>query len=148
MERLITMVDYIEHLQNGDATIDIQNRIKTNNLNDIGAEKYWLSIKYKDFLKQPLKLGYFIPCDLEGNIIEQPTCLKLNNCGCGEEQVLDCRDWKKEYREAQERVLFKNINLEGLDMLKHHISQKRTIEYMVQFNLELTENAKKQFNLK
>ena len=29
-------------------------------------------INYANFLKQPLTLGMFIPCDLDGNVLEEP----------------------------------------------------------------------------
>ena len=121
MERLITMTDFVLEQK------------------DWFGDKYKMLIDgYANFLKQPLKLGYFIPCDLEGNVLK--THQHFPNREMAEA-------YNHKFKEAQERVLFKDINLDGLDMLKHHINQKRTIEYMVQFNLELTENAKKQFNL-
>lgn len=112
---------------------------------------------YANFLKQPLNLGMFVPCDLEGNIIEQP-CDIINTDGCR-----DCAC--KEYKKSQERVLFKGFELDfksdyttivwnkEIDVevkFRNQDSQKTTIEkqfinHYTKGPLELTESAIKQF---
>ena len=37
-------------------------------------EKYRQIFKYAKFLKKPLKLEMFVPCDEDGNILEEPDC--------------------------------------------------------------------------
>ena len=41
-----------------------------------GIESYYstmqVSINYANFLKQPLNLGMFVPCDKIGNVLEEP----------------------------------------------------------------------------
>ena len=113
-------------------------------------------IKYAKFLKRPLTLGMFVPCDLDGNIIEQP-CDIINTDGCR-----DCAC--KEYKKSQERVLFKGFELDfksdyttivwnkEIDVevkFRNQDSQKTTIEkqFINHYTkpLELTESAIKQF---
>ncbi len=60
---------------------------------------------YAQFLKQPLTLGMFIPCDLEGNVLEEPT-----HHG---KSIETSRETLKEYQEAKDRVLF-----EGFEAIK------------------------------
>lgn len=54
--------------------------------------------KYANFLKQPLTLGMFVPCDDFGNILEQPI-----------ETIGEIEFYAKKYKEAQAKVLFKDI---------------------------------------
>jgi hypothetical protein len=73
------------------------------------SDKYNEIIKYSKFLKQPLKLGMFVPCDLEGNVLKPYQSRCELNCSCGEEAVKDCKeDRYNEYQEAKDRVLFED----------------------------------------
>lgn len=54
---------------------------------------------YAKFLKQPLKLEMFVPCDEDGNVFKN-----LDNSI----QAPDFKDWK-EYKQAKEKVLFEGF---------------------------------------
>ena len=58
--------------------------------------------KYAKFLKQPLKLGMFIPCDINGYILEDIT---------GQEMIPYYVDKVHRFLTAQQRVLFKDFKV-------------------------------------
>ncbi|MCP4053731.1 MAG: hypothetical protein GY739_11830, partial [Mesoflavibacter sp.] len=63
-------------------------------------------INYANFLKQPLKLGMFIPCDEDGNVLERPE-LYLDKV---KYVVNDTLNYK--YQQALSNVIFKIDNVE------------------------------------
>jgi hypothetical protein len=72
--------------------------------------------KYAKFLGQKPTLGMFVPCDEEGNVLEEPdlTCKRpVSNgvCQCGEESVKYCRDLSYKYQQALSRVIFEGFEL-------------------------------------
>ena len=91
--------------------IPLSDRIESINIlnedDDVFRRKVNDTIR---FGKQPVKLGMFIPCDLEGNVLEEPICY-----GVGDEQYFGSR--MDEYQEAQERVLFKGCTFEEEDFV-------------------------------
>ena len=91
---------------------------------------------YANFLKQPLKLEMFVPCDDEGNIITLP-----NACICTDL----CRLCKK-YQQAKEKVLFEGIPFEEAYYI---LSQRenKAIEDLARFNITLTKSAIKKLGL-
>lgn len=113
---------------------------------------------YADFLKQPLTLGMFVPCDEEGNVLEElKYCCDGNHCGCNGMPVNVCS--KKEidnYQKAKERVLFDGFEIDenNILMLKDCISLDinsfNNIEELITYGntqLTLTENAIKQIGI-
>ena len=121
---------------------------------------YDIIIRYKNFLKQPLKLGFFVPCDENGNVLEEPK--RWNDYL----QFPDSFDGNKEWGElynyelAIERILFKGLYWEGnyvignmpdeMIYVDEEFCQDMTIEDF--FNtiiskIELTETAIKQIGL-
>lgn len=131
-------------------------------------------VKYANFLKQPLKLEMFIPCDEDGNIIEL-----LHDIDYMSSRWTYYGNEVIKYRKAKEKVLFEDSILIDetmyhqtkrlLIMLKsyptfrifnqfyyHDGSIERqlfpnnenlTIEDLIQFELELTESAIKQIGI-
>ena len=69
---------------------------------------YDIIIRYKNFLKQPLQLGFFVPCDENGNVLKEPK--RWNDYL----QFPDSFDGNKEWGElynyelAKEKVLFED----------------------------------------
>ena len=51
---------------------------------------------YANFLKQPLTLGMFIPCDEYGNVFEVPTKENSNNTIDHDTKLMDYNDAKSE----------------------------------------------------
>lgn len=58
-------------------------------------------IKYAEFLKQPILIGQFVPCDLDGNILEKP-----NNYN---DKIIWLEGENRVYQEAEYRVIFKDF---------------------------------------
>ncbi len=110
-------------------------------------EKYCLMTgENARFLEQPLELGMFVSCDLEGNELEEPLNYKkwlrkeLNTTytiGAGEQ-----------YQQAGERVLFEN-HKHDLESLKDLIRYCPDVEDAIRFlhNSTLTKTAQKQIGL-
>ena len=109
----------------------------------VEGTKYKDLVNYAKFLKQPLKLGMFVPCDEDGNILEKPSAesyIILETCEYSKEWI--------DYKKAKEKVLFVFKPHFDISVIKHHISQGRNIEYLANFGeLELTESALKQIGL-
>lgn len=91
--KLISMVDFV--LEESDK---IYNKEDAN----IFASKV---NTYASFLKQPLKLGMFVPCDEDGNVLEEPK--KENYLTESGLYQTDCHTKAiKRYQKAKEKVLF------------------------------------------
>ena len=114
-------------------------------------------VKYANFLKQPLKLENFIVCDEEGDILEEPTNYEKRLLN----MMTEYNDEVYTYYQAKEKVLFEGIEFRkngGVNFLTikedtfaffdFNIKFKNlTIEDLIQYNLQLTENAVKQIGL-
>src|SRR5690606_26974580 len=61
---------------------------------------------YASFLKQPLKLEMFVPCDDDGNVLEEPCSIGVGN-EFYYERVLD------QYEQSKEKVLFEGFHSIG-----------------------------------
>ena len=123
--RLISMTDFILSMVDKKTALEIANK----------------SVLYARFLKQPLKLERFIPCDEEGDILEEPTNYEKRLLN----MMTEYNDEVYTYYQAKGKVLFEGIDLERAN---YYCSLKnRTIENFVTFNLELSESAIKQIVL-
>ncbi|MGV0921880.1 hypothetical protein ACTS94_16275 [Empedobacter falsenii] len=119
-------------------------------------------VNYAQFLKQPLTLGMFVPCDEEGNILEEPKDYDLGlKFPYSNNHSIEC----EKYQQAKERVLFEfdgelsliknksnfyiieDKNGVYLRILKN--KTKTTIESLLKFSVEitLTQTAIKQIGL-
>lgn len=117
-------------------------------------------VRYAKFLKRPLKLGMFMPCDEEGNIFEEPKlCCSGRECGCmGMPYNYSSHEELEEYYEAEERVLFEGFEVctcnselsvrkkNRLPLMKSEM-ENMTVEDLVKGNLILTPIAIKQIGL-
>jgi hypothetical protein len=134
----------------------------------IDAIQWKLTGEYAKFLIKKLELWMFVPCDKDGNFLEEPdlTCKRpesKGNCQCGEESVKDCREWWNEYQVAKQRVLFEGFEyVEQLENKKDknvpyhkflyngqlfYIEFEGTIERIVEREFELTQTAQKLIGL-
>ena len=85
-------------------------------------------VKYANFLKQPLKLEIFVPCDEFGNVLEEPKkeyfevrvnakCSDWDYLFNNEDKVIGYYDSKlfnnalKIYKKSKEKVLFEGFKL-------------------------------------
>jgi len=115
-------------------------------------------IDYANFLKQPLELWMFVPCDKGGNVLEEPKGYNYfmqddeNGCYEGDDES-KCR----EYQQAKERCLFDGWNpIAKIDIticieneLKHRLffPNCMDIENIVYTNTQLTKTAEKLIGL-
>lgn len=148
METLISMTDFVlEQLSIKQSTSEFKEIVKN----------------YANFLKQPLKLEMFVPCDKDGDVIPD----KENHF---------TRKELQEYQEARERCLFKGFEIFEMDednfiyitFLFNENNCKlifdkesnsflidtpvfdeyvEKIEDLVKYNLELTKTAQEQIGL-
>jgi|SRR6478609_70220 len=106
--------------------------------------------RYAAFLSQPLTLSMFVPCDEEGNVLEEPAIYEswLND----EESVFYHEGNGKEcltYHKAKQRCLFEGFSIcdRGnkdcvVHIGEHFLTWKgKNIEYLVPYNLPLNETA-------
>lgn len=117
---------------------------------------------YDHFIGQPLKLGMFVPCDEEGNVLEEPKDYDLGlKFPYSNKHSIEC----EKYQQAKERVLFEfdgNLSLirnktnfyiiedkNGVYLRILKNKTKTTIESLLKFSVEitLTETAIKQIDL-
>lgn len=118
-------------------------------------------IDYANFLKQPLTLGMFVPCDLDGNVLEESSWQleweKKKVCS------INLCVKSREYQEAKDRVLFEGFEIKEYSGKLLSVECSGTsvffkipskdwytpngfelIENLVKDGFELTESAKKQ----
>jgi hypothetical protein len=94
--KLISMTDFVLE----------QNKLLKNAPD--AYDQYCKMVNYANFLKQPLKLEMFVPCDEDSNVLEEPIRFKnwknydYSGTDIGFEQEKLCR----QYHKAQEKVLF------------------------------------------
>ena len=135
------MVEFISAKQK---TGVLANRFYNSKQTEILFEIY----NYANFLKQPLELGMFIPCDEDGNVIKSYYKDGIEHFdGIGIEEL----------HEAEEKVLFDNcVYDEEMEVVRYgigvdlfytdgSIKENETIEDLVKYNLSLTESAIKTF---
>ena len=103
---LIPMTDFVIK-QNYTTTLD------TSQIDFYDKELKILSNirNYAEFLKQPLKLEMFVPCDEDGNVFGEPEIYSqwvrenFNDELENEERINQCKD----YHQAKEKVLFEGF---------------------------------------
>ena len=96
--KLVTLIDFV-----------LQENKNGQQVNSITSQLHYelRSIKkYATFLRQPLKLEMFVPCDDEGNILEEPEDYeqRLPN------MMTEYNDEIYRYEQAQEKVLFYDVD--------------------------------------
>jgi hypothetical protein len=104
MKNLIPMIDFV--LEQSEIGFEIQI---LSHQNKNRADRFSKLVKYANFLKQPLKLEMFIPCDEDGNILEEPMNYKYwVKKSIGIPYILDLRQYEI-YQKAKEKVLFEGF---------------------------------------
>lgn len=137
-----------------------QNKILKTYVNHLRRPLFERCVNYANFLKQPLNLGMFFPCDEDGNVLKEPNPKEIYPAPTAEEEI-DFLDCLEQYQQAKEKVLFEGIEFErisGVNFIKinedtfafHDFNIKfknLTVEFLVQYNLQLTKSAIKQIGL-
>lgn len=94
-DKLISMVDFVLEL----------NEIPMHFPDEV-SERLNQYVKYAKFLKTPLQLGHFVPCDEVGNVLEEP---------------LHYKEWKSELKNGLEH------EYDGLIMKRYEQSKSRCL---------------------
>lgn len=122
--KLISMTDFVFLLRNkttSELCRDYPNSFRTLewNVNQSEMVKQMLAIyamqwklvgEYAKFISQPLKLEMFVPCDKDGNVLEEP----YDEIGRGNwiktsEKIIS--EMSDKYEQAKEKVLFENYSV-------------------------------------
>lgn len=99
-------------------------------------------VKCANFLKQPLKLEMFFPCDEDGNI--------LNNPFASDKDAGSEKEFKQiQYNNSKEKVLFENIPIAQAKWLVNTFSTIESLSDIINTitPIYLTESAIKQIGL-
>ena len=131
MKKLISMTDFV-----------LEQEKDVN----LGFKQFTKNVyNYANFLKQPLELWMFVPCDEDGNVLEERLIENYeNDFGL----ISDFKNYNKKYYEAKECCL-----LEGLDLshARLYIDLFYNIEALSNLNkavnLQLTQTAINQIGL-
>ena len=97
--KLISMTDFV-----------LEQNKKLKNAPD-AYDQYCKIVNYANFLKTPLSLGMFIPCDENNKPLNEPSCMYIYQTQifeCTADEMYRCR----KYLEAKEKVIFKGFCLD------------------------------------
>lgn len=142
MEKLISLSEFVsneEWKNSGYTSSDIQIR----------DQSFRSIINYNNFLKQPLTLGMFVPCDLNGNVL---SIILFNEHRQGSNFEFMQH---KLFEEAKDRVLFEGFKhhvdsavLKGDYLIDLRYTENVLVENLLEddMDLVLTETAKKQLS--
>ncbi|WP_426473437.1 hypothetical protein [Chryseobacterium balustinum] len=75
---------------------------------------------YANFLKQPLTLGMFVPCDENGNPLPEPQMRPERNSFDEEDMDYDAQELY-EYIQAKEKVLFKGFTKNESELFNNEL---------------------------
>jgi hypothetical protein len=82
---------------------------KSKDLMETPLQKLNRHISYANFLNQPLTLGMFVPCDDDGNVLDEPLNYKdWLKKSVGVPYILDLSQYE-EYQKAQSKVIFSPV---------------------------------------
>jgi len=144
MSKLKSMVDYVLN----------------EKLNDtIDKDLYDIHKDYAKFITQHSEKWMFVPCDEDGNVLEEPIS-DYEPINFWNEGIIDEKHniLYGEYEEAKAKVLFKG-NFSVIDRKTYKIvkldnktiwiswNKSKTIEDLIPYNLEVTESIAKKYNL-
>ena len=122
---LIPMTDFVNNVGNMENYPSHENALA------------WI-LNYATFLKQPLKLEMFVPCDEDGDILEEPTNYETRLLN----MMTEYNDEVYTYNKAKEKVLFELNSPVAVETMNYHISRNRNIEYLANFgSIKLTQNS-------
>lgn len=104
---------------------------------------------YANFLKHPLKLEMFVPCDEDGNVLEEPS-KKIYLASISYAQLINSD--LVQYQQAKEKVLFEGFENYFFELKEHDVfvlnekifSTKDLVENLLEYKVlefNLTPNA-------
>ncbi len=96
-------------------------------------QKYYSIAKYAYFLKQPLTLGMFIPCDENGNVLEEPKNLvwqKDDVCISVNGKIENNNEYINKLHQAKSKVIFEGVEVR-FNNCKEFKFQSETINFII-----------------
>lgn len=139
MKNLISMTDFVLETTKENVNGSYEERLKDT------ARRFINIINYANFLKQPLELGMFVPCDENGNLFSEFQLEILNS----NDEVYELR---KAFQQAKERCLFEGFEVDVFGYayngeIRISFPNNSTIESYADFDFQLTQTALKQIGL-
>ena len=137
MKKIISMTDFV---------LEQNKEVKSQTEQ---SRAFYHCYNYANFLKQPLELWMFVPCDEDMNVLEEPVQnnTKYDIWISNDEVDCDYRLYDDDclgYQQAKERCLF--VWVEGFDY--EGICEMFTdLENIIDFDFKLTQTAIKQIGL-
>lgn len=141
MKNLVSMVDFVFEQQ--------KNHLSLRDFN---------ITNYANFLKQPLELWMFIPCDEDGSVLEKPEMVyNVDVFGVYNGLFQNKNEYIKQYQKAKERCLFEGFEV-GFRISEKKVfsagdlifDEEETIENLLQYKNKtfiLTASALKHIGL-
>lgn len=144
MKNLISMTDFVLE------RTELELKKEKQNFKDLGLDIY----AYANFLKQPLKLEMFVPCDENGNVLTKST-MSENTCedDCNHKTCVSEMNECIKYQQAKEKVLFYSQHgdkeLFDVSLAKVYLDEFFNIEELANEigRIKLTKTAIKQIGL-
>ena len=92
----------------------------------VEGTKYKDLVNYAKFLKQPLKLEMFVPCDEDGDILDEPEYYELRILN----MMTEYNDEVYTYYQAKEKVLFEGFKIYDYKLnVFFYLGRKKTLSY-------------------
>lgn len=102
MDKLISMTDFVLQFDKPAGYYEDQSDFLEKQVDFMG-----LCMNYAEFLKTPLNLGMFVPCDEEGEVLTEPD---EDNYAFYTHKNLSVQE---EWQQAKDRVLFEGYQTKG-----------------------------------
>jgi len=131
ISKLIPMVDFV-----------LQQDIE---MNDIYA--------YAVFLKQPINLSMFVPCDEDGNVLEEPDPISIGKCISKKlriyQAIYDIKEADK-YLSFKSKILFEGFQCVGYDdsYVELELKNENIWVTTAKYEFEATDNNGHEINIK
>lgn len=106
MKHLIPMIDFVDNIE------ELVSRETGQDFDFWIYNQFSAVQRYAKFLKQPLTLGMFFPCDENNNPLEEPKVMEFDIADYIAEEFHYNKI--KQYQKAKSKGLFKNIELINL----------------------------------
>jgi hypothetical protein len=152
MKKLIPMTDFVLECSN-ESILNLTFEESLKKSIKITKEIF----EYANFLRQPLKLEMFVPCDEDGNVLEEPKNSQYpeslcNFCplekkgaygvdggymaGCEGSKCDSARDnYDEKYQKAKEKVVFEGFEVieKEITNIKHYVYLRKKNELQISF---------------
>ena len=122
--RLISMTDFVlgQRMTTEEVSASSFYDIQTH------IYKYYDKVfNYATFLKQPLQLGFFVPCDENGNVLEEP---QIKEEEIDEHTTQIFAQYQYDLDKAKEKVLFEGFKIYDYKLnVFFYLGRRKTLSY-------------------